>query len=86
MMTTRRTVPFLNWKSEVRDAVILADAYPSAEWFDRTQGARLVMMHEIGETIQSAAEMIATFGRAVKARPSKSPLSLAREWKARGLT
>ncbi len=87
-MTTRATVPFLAWKSEVRDAVIRASAYPSAEWFDRAQSARLVMMYDIGETIESAAETIAAFGRGEmdnqRLRRPLSPLAMARKWIAEG--
>ncbi len=89
-MTTKSTMPFMHWKSEVRNAVIQAGAYPSAEWFDRTQNTRLVMMYDVGETIESAAETISAFGAGEldnrKRRRPLSPLALARKWLAEGRT
>ncbi len=85
-MTTKATMPFYLWKDEVGKVVIRAAAYPSAEWFERTQLRRLALMYDTGETLESAAETIAAFGRGVldnaKIQPTTSPLTLARKWAA----
>ena len=84
--TTKATMPFYLWKDEVGKVVIRADAYPSADWFDRTQLRRLALMYDAAETLESAAETIAAFGRGEldnrRLRHTSSPLALARKWAA----
>jgi hypothetical protein len=83
-MTTRATMPFFLWKHAVGEAVIRANAYPSAEWFEKTQFRRLALMYDSGESYESAAETIAAFGQGEidnqKFR-SRTPLALARKFR-----
>jgi hypothetical protein len=70
-------MPFYLWKDEVGKVVIRADAYPSSDWFEKTQLARLARMYDSGETIE-CGKLADTWvcGEPCEPRPEGSPLTL----------
>lgn len=68
-MTTKATVPFLNWKSAVIDGAGVTAEQANA------QAARIELWFDMGETISDASDMLAAFS--VKPAKAPHPLDLA---------
>jgi hypothetical protein len=63
---------FLNYQDTVRNLVIAANAYPSADWF-KTQMKRIAAAYDLGEPAEWCAETISAFGKGAMVRKTKTP-------------
>ena len=71
------TVPFHLFKDEIAKHLIAQGVY-DCEWF-QGQTSRMVLMHEIGETLDGAKYMMEQFARGRTLR-TKTPLQIAKKF------